>query len=248
MTLHDFFSEHRRAVLAFSGGTDSAYLLYAALKCKAQIYPVFVHTVFQPEWELCDAKRLAMQLSCPLKVADVDILADADIVSNPADRCYRCKSRIMQAVRSIAQKYNCPLIIDGTNASDIADDRPGMRALTEYGVRSPLRECGIDKARVRELSRQAGLFTWNKDAYACLATRVPCGEELTEQLLSRIEAGENALFDMGFHDFRVRTLHGAARLQFRADELPRAFSLRQQIYTALAPYFDTILLDIGVQR
>ena len=123
MTLHDFFSEHRRAVLAFSGGTDSAYLLYAALKCGVQIYPVFVHTVFQPEWELRDAKRLAMQLSCPLEVAEVDILADADIVSNPADRCYRCKSRIMQAVRSIAQKYNCPLIIDGTNASDIADDR-----------------------------------------------------------------------------------------------------------------------------
>ena len=119
-----------------------------------------------------------------------------------------------------------------------------MRALRELEVRSPLRECGLTKAVIRRLSREAGLFTWDKPAYACLATRLPTGDALTEDLLARVEGAEDALFRLGYADFRVRVFHGAARLQLPAGQLERAVRERAALQTALAPYFKPILLDL----
>jgi uncharacterized protein len=137
-----------------------------------------------------------------------------------------------------------PLIIDGTNASDDAADRPGMKALTELSVRSPLRECGITKDEVRRLSKEAGLFTWNKPAYACLATRIPSGRTITKTLLQRIEKAEDALFTLGFTDFRVRVLGEMARLQFPQEQMDDVSNKRTSIVKAIKSYFTAVLLDL----
>ena len=211
MTLQEFFTEHPKAALGFSGGVDSSYLLYAGIKAGADIRPYFIKTAFQPEFELEDAKRLCAQLGAELYIIELDALATPDVVKNPANRCYYCKTGLFGTLQQRAKADGYTVLLDGTNASDDAGDRPGMKALTEMSVLSPLRLCGLSKAQIRELSREAGLFTGDKPAYACLATRVPTGEAITEALLARVEGAEQVLFSLGFTDFRVRVFHDAAR-------------------------------------
>ena len=175
MTLEQFFQENPRCALGFSGGVDSAYLLYAGVKAGADIRPYFIKTAFQPSFELADAQKLAEGLGVEVTVLELDALADPRVAANPADRCYFCKQNLFRTLKERAIADGYPVLLDGTNASDEAGDRPGMRALAELSVRSPLRECGLTKAEIRARSREAGLFTWDKPAYACLATRVPAG-------------------------------------------------------------------------
>ena len=209
MELKEFFRQCPRVALGFSGGVDSAYLLYAALEHGAQVKPYFVKTAFQPRFELEDARRLCAQLGVELTVLELDVLAVPCVAENPPDRCYHCKRALFGRLRQQALADGYTVLIDGTNASDDAGDRPGMRALGELSVRSPLRECGITKAQVRALSKEAGLFTWDKPAYACLATRVPTGEAIAPETLQKVEAAEEALFSLGYSDLRVRVFHGA---------------------------------------
>ena len=245
MELSDFFHENPRAALAFSGGTDSAYLLYAALQCGAEVRPYYVKTPFQPRFELDDALRLTKELGTELTVIEYDILDDGLVAANPADRCYHCKKKLFGLLlRERAANDGLSLIIDGTNASDDAGDRPGMRALGELCVRSPLRECGLTKAEIRARSKEAGLFTWDKPAYACLATRVPTGRPIERELLQRVEGAESELFALGFTDFRVRLFHEAARIQLPAAQMAAALERRGDILAKLKKYFDTILLDM----
>ena len=241
--LRAFFASHPRLALAFSGGTDSAYLLCAALACGCDIRAYYVHSPFQPAFELEDARRLAGELGADMRILDMDILADDAIAANPPDRRYHCKKRIFTVLARAAEADGRTVLIDGTNASDDAGDRPGMRALRELNVLSPLRLCGVTKAMVREYSRQSGLFTWNKPAYACLATRVPAGTAITADTLRRVEGAEAALRTLGFSDLRCRVYHGAARLQFPAAQLERAAAHRGDIRAALKPYFEVILID-----
>ena len=198
MELKEFFEKYPRAALGFSGGVDSAYLLYAGKKYGADIRPYFIKTAFQPEFELRDAIRLAKELDVELTVIRYDILAEERVAENPADRCYYCKSALFHALKQQAVEDGYNVLLDGTNASDEASDRPGMKAIRELEVLSPLRECGVTKGEIRRLSREAGLFTWEKPSYACLATRVPAGNPLTEEILAKIEKGEDALTAMGF--------------------------------------------------
>ena len=244
MELRDFFQECPKVALGFSGGVDSAYLLYAALDHGAQVRPYFIKTAFQPQFELEDARRLCAQLGVELTVVELDVLQVPGVAENPPDRCYHCKRALFGRLRQQAQADGYTVLIDGTNASDDAGDRPGMRALGELSVRSPLRECGITKAQVRALSKEAGLFTWDKPAYACLATRVPTGEAITPETLRKVEAAEEALFSLGYSDLRVRVFHGAARLQLPGQQLEQAAKKREAISQALAPWFDTVLLDL----
>ena len=244
MTLEAFFAENPVVALGFSGGVDSSYLLYAALQCGARVTPYFIKTQFQPQFELDDARCLAASLGVEVTVLPFDVLARQEIAANPADRCYPCKRALFGLLQERARRDGIPVLMDGTNASDDADDRPGMRALREMAVRSPLRECGLTKAQVRARSREAGLFTWDKPAYACLATRVPTGQAITAALLARVEGAENALFAMGFTDFRVRVLGDAARLQVPAAQLPALAAQGERVREALAPHFQTVLLDL----
>ena len=143
-----------------------------------------------------------------------------------------------------AQADGYTLLLDGTNASDDAGDRPGMQALRELSVRSPLRECGLTKAEIRRLSREAGLFTWDKPAYACLATRIPTGTPITAEDLIATENAEGLLFDMGFTDFRVRKAGDTAKLQVPEGQLVKVIEKRNEILAGLKPYYKNVTLDL----
>lgn len=243
MTLQDFFTAHPKAALAFSGGVDSAYLLYAGLQAGADLKPYYVKTQFQPQFEYEDAMRLCRELGAEPRVLRLDALCSPDVVRNGPDRCYHCKINIMSTILSAAAEDGYPVLLDGTNASDDAGDRPGMRALRVLEILSPLRLCGLTKPEIRRLSREAGLFTWDKPAYACLATRVKTGEPITNERLAAIEESEDYLFSKGYTDFRVRTAGKTALLQFPAEQLERALLEEREIAERLGALFETISID-----
>lgn len=248
MTLEEFFSQHPKAALAFSGGTDSAYLLYAASQCKADILPILVKSPFLPLFELDDAKELAQTLGVPLKIAETDPLKDDNIRTNPADRCFWCKKQIFSTIAKAAAEEGYTVLLDGTNASDDVHDRPGMKVLSEMQVLSPLRLCGLTKPQIRKLSKQAGLFTWNKPAYACLATRIPAGQAILETDLEKTERAEKALALMGFSDFRIRLLDGLARIQVCPDQFELVLKKRHKIEEVLKDDYAGVLLDLKERR
>ena len=244
MELYEFFREHPRCALGFSGGTDSAYLLAAGREYGAELRPYYVRTAFQPRFELDDAFRMCEKLNVGLTVLDYDILAVPRVADNPRDRCYFCKRAIFKLIREHASADGFDTIIDGNNASDDAGDRPGMRAVRELGVLSPLRLCGITKAEVRERSEALGLFTARKPAYACLATRVPAGTRIEAADLAKIERGEEALKAMGFSDLRVRIMPDGARLELPGEQMARAVEMREDILSALVGDFGRVVLDM----
>ena len=247
MTLSEFFKANPKAALGFSGGVDSSYLLYAGVQAGADVHPYYIKTAFQPQFELEDAKRLCAQLGVSLTVLELDVLENEAVTANPPDRCYHCKTALFGALSARALADGYTLLLDGTNASDDAGDRPGMRALKELHVCSPLRECGLTKPEIRRLSREAGLFTWNKPAYACLATRIPSGDAITAEKLLATERAEAFLFSLGLTDFRVRNYHGAARLQFPEAQLNTVLTHRAEILRELKKDYPAVLLDLEVR-
>ena len=244
MTLEQFFKENPKVAIGFSGGVDSTYLLYAGLKYGADVKAYYVNADFQPDFELEEAKKIAKHIGTDITVMQLDALADPRVVANPPERCYYCKFGIFGALKAQSQADGYPLIIDGTNASDDASDRPGMKALEEMAVRSPLRECGLTKDEIRKLSKEAGLPTWDKPAYACLATRIPYGRPLTKEVLKRVEAAEGALFALGFSDFRIRVYEEAARIQLPAEQEAKLLLEKAEIIKQIKPHFPIILLDL----
>ena len=248
MTLTQFFQKNPKAAIAFSGGVDSAYLLYAAKQFGAQIRAYYVKTPFQPQFEYRDALALAEHLQIPMTTLSLDVLQDPQIAANPENRCYFCKKRIFTAIREQAEQDGFPLILDGTNASDSRADRPGMQALEELGIRSPLRSCGLTKQEIRRLSAEAGLFTHDKPAYACLATRIPAGTPITAQLLAKTERGEDYLKALGFSDFRIRLMGDSAKIQDTENQLPLLLKHRQTIVNKLKQDYTAVLLDLEVRE
>lgn len=247
MTLEQFFNDNPKVALAFSGGVDSAFLLYAAIKYKADVCAYYVKSDFQPQFELDDAKRLAKELNANMKIINIDVLSNEAIAANPSNRCYYCKRVIFGTILEQAAADGYTVILDGTNASDDEGDRPGMVALRELQVKSPLRECGLTKDRIRELSKEAGLFTWDKPAYACLATRIATGETITGEKLRATENAESFLFDLGFTDFRVRRIKDMAKLQFKEDQFGKAIENREFILKEMKKYYSSVVIDMEVR-
>ncbi|MBE6041008.1 MAG: ATP-dependent sacrificial sulfur transferase LarE [Clostridiales bacterium] len=251
MKIEEFFEKNKRAAIAFSGGVDSSYLLYAAAKAGCTVTAYYVSSQFQPEFEFKDAvsvvecieKLIPGDKRIELKVIKADVLADQVVCSNPPDRCYYCKKVIMGCIRRAAEEDGYRIICDGTNASDDVADRPGWKALGEFGVRSPLRECGLTKTEIRELSREAGLPVWNKPAYACLATRIMTGEVITGDKLERTENAESLLYGMGFRDFRVRMRGDKALVQVTAEQAEMVRDRENEIKKALAEYYSEVIID-----
>ena len=248
MELREFFEQYSEVAIAFSGGVDSAYLLYTARKYAKRVKAYYVKTAFQPQFELDDAKRLAVDLGAEMEVLEADVLRDPVIVSNPADRCYHCKKKLFSHILKAAREDGFFVLLDGTNASDDASDRPGMRAIAELSVCSPLRECGLTKDAIRQLSREAGLFTHDKPAYACLATRIPVGEMITAEKLQRTEFAEDYLTALGFRDFRVRSMGDMAKIQVREEDLELAMTHRREILNELKKHYTGVLLDLEVRK
>ena len=248
MNLNEFFSCHPRVAVAFSGGTDSSYLLYAAVSAGCCVHAYTVKSQFQPSFELDDARKLSETLGVPLTVIRLDALANPVVAFNKSDRCYHCKKAVLTAIWESARADGFAILCDGTNADDDEADRQGTRALRELEVASPLRDCGLTKADVRILSKQAGLFTHDKPSYACLATRIPTGTTITDELLEKAERAENALFGMGFTDFRVRFIPpNGAKLQFLDSQWGQAASKRGVIFNVLHKEYDNIMLDMATR-
>ena len=155
---------------------------------------------------------------------------------------------MFSAIARAAGEGGCPLVVDGTNASDPEGDRPGMRALRELGVRSPLRECGLTKKEVRRLSREAGLSVWDKPAYACLATRIPTNTPITPKDLERTGRAEDFLISLGLRDLRVRLLDGCARIQVPEGQLGAVLERREEILKKLGQDYGGVLLDLEVRN
>ncbi len=243
MTIQEFFEVNKKIAIAFSGGVDSAYLLYAAVKAGADVKAYYVKSVFQPGFEFRDAKELAELIGCDLSVIEADVLSDETVAANPPDRCYYCKQHIMGAITEAAKADGYDTVCDGTNASDDADDRPGFKALAEYGIKSPLRECGLTKEDIRKASKEAGLPTWNKPAYACLATRILTGERITAEKLGTTEKAESIIYGMGFRDFRVRMRGSRALCQFTSAQLVEAIKREEEIRGALSELYDEVRID-----
>lgn len=229
--------------IAFSGGVDSSYLLYAASRCTDRVTAYYVRSQFQPEFELDDARKVAGYCGTQLKVLELDVLADEKVRSNPTDRCYFCKKKIMDAISREAGADGYKIIIDGSNASDDEDDRPGSKALAELGVRSPLKECCIDKDMVRALAKEAGLHVWDKPAYACLATRIPAGVPITAEALKTTEKAEKILHDMGYRDFRVRLRGKDALIQVTERQHAKAVADYEHIAERLCGMYEHITID-----
>ena len=235
--------------LAFSGGVDSSYLLYAARQLGADVKAYYVKTAFQPEFEYQDALRLASQLGADIQVLTLDVLACPDVTVNPKNRCYFCKQHIFGNILRQAKADGYDTVLDGTNASDQVSDRPGMKALQEMKVLSPLRLTGLTKAEIRSLSQEAGLFTWDKPSYACLATRIPTGTEITGADLARTEWAEDHLMSLGFRDLRVRQLSGdLALVQLPEAQMDTFMALRGEITRTLKTRYAGVLLDMEARN
>ncbi|WP_296327955.1 ATP-dependent sacrificial sulfur transferase LarE [uncultured Acidaminococcus sp.] len=247
MDLRAFFEAHPRVAIAFSGGVDSTYLVTAAAQYAQSVHAYTIDSVFVPRFELEGAKALTKKLGVAHTLLPIDVLQNETVVQNPKDRCYFCKKAVFFTIWEAAKKDGYDLLLDGTNASDDASDRPGMKALAELDVLSPLRLCGLTKTLIREKSRALGLPTWNKPSYACLATRIPTGEPITKEKLERTEWAETYLMGLGFSDFRVRLFAGCAKLQVKKAQLPLFLQHREDILAMLRTRYDGVFLDLEVR-
>lgn len=243
MKIEEFFKDNKRYGIAFSGGVDSTYLLYEALRAGADVRAYYVKSAFQPEFERDDAMRIASELGADLREIELDVLSDEIVTSNPEDRCYYCKLKIMGSIMEAAKEDGCDLLCEGTNADDDISDRPGFRALQGLGVRSPLKDCGITKGEIRKALKDAGIDIWDKPAYACLATRIKTGEPITKEKLAVTERAEAILFDMGFTDFRVRMRGSSALIQLKKGQREEALKRFDEIKNAIGDMYEEVRID-----
>ena len=220
--------------VAFSGGVDSTYLLHEAVKAgKEKVTALIMKTPSVPERELDEAVAFCKSRGISFFVLPADPFSAAGFKENGRDRCYICKHFLFSALLEKAKEEGIPFVADGTNADDRKEFRPGLRALKELDIRSPLAEAGLTKKEIRELSEKEGLPTWNKPSFSCLATRFPYGEELTVEKLRRTEAAENLLADLGFTQRRVRIHGNLARIEVLPAEIPLLLERRDMISSRL---------------
>ena len=234
-------------LVAYSGGVDSALVMAVAhrqLGDKA-LACIGVSPSY-PTREMRDAAQLAESLQIPFRTIDTEEYLDPDYAANATNRCYFCKSELHDRLKTVAQSEGWAWVLDGTNASDLGDHRPGIDAARERNVRSPLVEADISKPEVRALARHLNLAVSDKPAMACLSSRVPHGTAITPKLLRQIEKAEDVLVDLGFSQFRVRHHGEIARIELPIDEFQRALAARQQIVERIrATGYRFVTLDLA---
>lgn len=212
-----------RAVVAFSGGADSSFLLRMARDRlgKENVLAITALSPLYPERELRGASGLAREMGVRHLLIESNELEIEGFSKNPVDRCYLCKKELFGELKEVAQKEGFSFILEGSTLDDEADHRPGKRAVQELGIRSPLVEASFTKAEVREVSKNLGLKTWDKPSFACLASRFPYGQEITEEGLRRVGRAEDFLFGLGFRQVRVRHYGELARIEVYPEEMGR---------------------------
>ena len=206
--------------VAFSGGVDSTLLLYVAkeqLGDKAIAFTCYSQSF--PEREAKEAHEFCENMGVRQVIVTLDQLQIPGFVENPKNRCYICKRKLFETMRTEAERCGITAVIEGSNVDDEGDYRPGLIAIKELGVLSPFRSCGLTKKEIRELSKQLGLPTWKKPSFACLSTRFVYGERITTERLRRVELAEQKLYELGFAQFRVRMHGNVARIELLAEDL-----------------------------
>jgi uncharacterized protein len=211
------------AAVAFSGGVDSSFLCYAASKTLGKnAVAITIVSPMLPQSEIAYAARVAQQLGITHILVEEESIDD-EVAANPHDRCYYCKKIEFGRILDEAKKRGIQTVFDGSNIDDLGDYRPGLKALEELHITSPLREAGLNKNEIRVLSKRYNLPTWNKPAFACLASRIPYGENINREKLSRVEKAEDYLRSLGFMQFRVRSHERMARIEAAPEERRKFF-------------------------
>ena len=232
--------------VAFSSGVDSTFLLKVAHEeLGERVVAVTARSHSFPKREQDEAAAFCTREGIRQVVVDSEELVIPGFRQNPKNRCYLCKKELFTKILEIARAEGLSAVAEGSNMDDLGDYRPGLQAVRELGIRSPLREAGLTKAEIRELSRALGLPTWNKPSFACLASRFPYGEEITVERLARVERAEQYLLDLGFGQVRVRSHGDLARIELCAADIPKAIEQREKIHAALKSFgFAYVALDL----
>jgi uncharacterized protein len=249
--LTTWFREHGSVLIGFSGGVDSAYLACAAVDALGsdRVLAVIGRSASYPNEQWERAREVARQFHIPVLEVSTDEVSDARYAANPSNRCYFCKTELWDTLAPIASERGIAVVVDGTNADDLGDHRPGARAASEHRVRSPLAELAFSKAAIRRLSRERGIPTWSQPASPCLSSRIPYGTAVTIDRLRQIEGAERALRQLGVGgDLRVRYHGDLARVEIASDLLDEWLRTerRAAVYRALREVgFERVTFDAG---
>jgi uncharacterized protein len=250
--LQDILAGYQSVLIAFSGGVDSAYLAIAAAAALGpRALAVTADSPSYPDSHRRLALSIANDFGFPHEVIHTDELERPEYRANPANRCYYCKDELYGRLAALASARGLAVVVDGNNADDRGDYRPGRQAAREHGVRSPLDEADLTKDEIRELARDAGLDSWNEPASACLSSRIPYGHEVSDEKLRQIEQAETVLRDLGFRVFRVRHHETVARLEIARSEMARALDpeINRRLVAALqALGYQYVSLDLQGYR
>lgn len=246
--LKDHIASLESVAIAFSGGVDSTFLLYAAKEALGnRLIAVTASSCSFPVRELNEAKAYCEKMGIRHRVVRSEELEIEGFAHNPKNRCYLCKHELFEKIRAVADEEGIAEVAEGSNLDDNGDYRPGLMAVAELGVKSPLREIGFTKNEIRVLSKHFGLPTWNKQSFACLSSRFPYGELISEGKLAMVDKAEQYLLDLGFHQLRVR-IHGkVARIELMPEEFPKFMEeeCRNNVYKKFKMIgFDYVTLDI----
>jgi pyridinium-3,5-biscarboxylic acid mononucleotide sulfurtransferase len=238
-------------VVGYSGGVDSVLLARVAVDTlgAANVLAVTGKSDSLASWMEDTAAAVARDFGIPWLEVRTEEMADPRYAANPSNRCYFCKTELWGRLRRVADEHGLRVVVDGANADDVGDHRPGARAAAEHGVRSPMLEVGLTKAEIRAWSRDLGLPTWDQPAAPCLSSRIPYGLAVTPERLRQIEAAERGLMALGFREVRVRHHGTFARLEVPAAELDRVRALQEEAHATVAGAgFSRVLLDLDGYR
>lgn len=244
--LIEFLKEKKKICIAFSGGVDSTFLLKVAKEAlDKNVLAITVVSSMNPEREVKESIEFCKEIGVKHILIEADEYNIPEFVANNKERCYFCKKAIFKKIKEKAKNQGYNIVADGSNVDDDSDYRPGMKALKELGVISPLKEAKLSKNEIREICKEINLSVWNKPSMACLASRIPYGTSISRDKLKKVELAEEILLNKGFKQFRVRYCHELAKIEVLKEDIPKIISISEEIIDEFKNIgFNYITLDL----